>query len=98
MSTGEEDAMGHGRGVRRGEREWIKIIRRFESSGLAGRGFCQKEGLALSSLQRWRQRLASRETVPFVELVPPAVAAPASSSGWSLELALPNGASIRLQG
>ena len=86
------------RGVRRGAKEWAKIVQRFESSGLAGKSFCHKEGLALSSLQRWRQRLASRETVPFVELVPPAVAEPASSSGWSLELTLPNGASIRFQG
>ena len=86
------------RGVRRGEREWSKIVHRFESSGLAGTAFCQREGLALSSLQRWRQRLASRGSVPFVELVPPPATAPASSSGWSLELTLPNGASIRLQG
>lgn len=86
------------RGVRRGEKEWAKITRRFESSGLSGTVFCQREGLALSSLQRWRQRLASPGAVPFVELVPPAVSAPASSSGWSLELTLPNGASIRFQG
>lgn len=86
------------RGVRRGEKEWATIVRRFESSGLAGTVFSEREGLALSSLQRWRQRLASRGSVPFVELVPPPATAPASSSGWSLELTLPNGASIRLQG
>jgi len=98
MSTDEEDAMGHGRGVRRGEREWAKIIRRFEASGLAGTVFCEKEGLALSSLQRWRQRLASRGSVPFVELVPPTASTPVFALGWSLELTLPNGASIRLHG
>jgi len=86
------------RGVRRGEKEWAKIVRRFESSGLAGATFCQREGLALSSLQRWRQRLASRGAASFVELVPPKAAAPTISSGWSFELTLPNGASIRLQG
>jgi len=90
--------MGRGRGVRRGEKEWAKIIRRFESSGLSGTVFCQKEGLALSSLQRWRQRLALRVSAPFVELVPPTESTPAPSSAWSLELTLPNGASIRLQG
>ena len=89
--------MGRGRGVRRGEKEWAKIVRRFESSGLAGTVFCNREGLALSSLQRWRQRLASGSSAPFVELVPPAAPA-AVSSGWSLELTLPNGASIRFQG
>jgi hypothetical protein len=98
MPKGEEDAMGRGRGVRRGEKEWTKIIRRFESSGLSGAVFCQKEGLALSSLQRWRQRIALRVSAPFVELVPPPASTPASASGWSLELTLPNGASIRLQG
>ena len=90
--------MGRGRRMRRGEKEWAKIVRRFESSGLAGTGFCQSEGLALSSLQRWRQRLALRRTAPFVELVPPPAATPTLSSGWSLELTLPNGASIRFQG
>jgi hypothetical protein len=100
MPKGEEDAMGRDlrRGVRRGEKEWGKIIRRFESSGLSSTVFCQREGLALSSLQRWRQRLGSRSTAPFVELVPPPAATPKLSSGWSLELTLPNGASIRLQG
>jgi hypothetical protein len=86
------------RGVRRGEREWAKIIRRFESSGLAGTVFAEREGLALSSLQRWRQRLASREPASFVELVPPLASTAASASSWSLELTLPNGTSIRLHG
>ena len=86
------------RGVRRVEKEWAKIVHRFESSGLAGTAFCQREGLALSSLQRWRQRLGSRGAASFVELVPPAVSAPPSSSGWSFEFTLPNGASLRFQG
>ena len=90
--------MGRGRGVRRGEKEWAKIVRRFESSGLAGAVFCQREDLALSSLQRWRQRLAPRGSAPFVELIPPPASTPAAASSWSLELTLPNGASIRLQG
>lgn len=90
--------MGRGRGVRRGEQEWAKIVRRFESSGLAGTVFAEREGLALSSLQRWRQRLASQGLAPFVELVPPTASIPASPSTWSLELTLPNGASIRLHG
>jgi hypothetical protein len=84
--------------VRRGEKEWAKIVRRFESGGLAGTAFCQREGLALSSLQRWRQRLSSRGAAPFIELVPPPVSAPPLSSGWSLEVSLPNGASVRFQG
>ena len=86
------------RGMRRGEKEWAKIVHRFESSGLAGATFCQREGLASSSLQRWRQRLPSRGVASFVELVPPTVSAPPSSSGWSVEFTLPNGASIRFQG
>jgi hypothetical protein len=98
MPKGEENAMDRGRGVRRGEKEWAKLIRRFESSGLAGTVFCEKEGLALSSLQRWRQRLALRGSSSFVELVPPTASKSASASAWSLELTLPNGASIRLHG
>ena len=45
------------RGVRRSEQQWIEILRRFESSGLGSRQFCHRDGLPLSSLQRWKRRL-----------------------------------------
>ena len=86
------------RGVRRDDSAWTEIVRRFEASGLSSAAFCRREGVALSSLQRWRKRITSRGDSRFVELVPPATSSSPSSSGWSLELTLPNGASLRIQG
>ena len=85
------------RGVRRNEKQWIEILRRFESSGLGSRQFCQSNGLPLSSLQRWRNRLGPVPPAKFVELVPPASASTVAAN-WSLEVLLPGGASLRFQG
>ena len=85
------------RGVRRNEKQWIEILRRFESSGLGSRQFCQSNGLPLSSLQRWRRRLGPVAPVKFVELMP-AASAGAIAASWSLEVSLPGGASLRFQG
>ena len=82
--------------VRRGEKQWIEILRRFESSGIDTREFCRREDVALSSFQRWRRRLGSVAAPEFVELVPrpsPGVA----SASWSLEVSLPNGVCLRFQ-
>lgn len=83
---------------RRTEAEWTEILRRFKGSGLGRREFCRREGLALSSFQRWRDR-ARRAPAPgaFVELVPSPTPTPARS-GWELELSLPNGVGLRLRG
>jgi len=83
--------------MRRTEKGWTEILRRFESSGQGPRQFCRREGLALSSLQRWRQRLGTTSAARFVELVP---GAPAEATGmrWSLEVSLPHGVSLRFRG
>lgn len=88
---------GVGRRERRGERAWIEILRRFESSGLGVGSFCHHEGLSPSTLQRWRARLGAQSAKRFVELVP-AVAADRERGEWSLELALPNGVTLRWRG
>jgi hypothetical protein len=88
---------GRGRGVRRSEKQWIEILRRFESSGAGSREFCRSEGLPLSSLQRWRRRLGRVPSEKFVELVPP-MATAGSAASWSLEFSLPGGACLRFQG
>ena len=82
---------------RRGEKQWAEIFGRFESSELGSREFCRREGLALSSFQRWRRRLGSTPSSDFVELVPAAQPSTASSS-WSLDVALPNGVFLRFEG
>lgn len=85
---------------RRTEAEWAEILRRFKASGLGRREFCRREGLALSSFQRWCHR-ADRpsDRSAFVELVPSSTPAPAvRKSDWELELSLPNGVCLRLRG
>jgi hypothetical protein len=72
------------------------MLRRFESSGLSSREFCDRGGLALSSFQRWRRRLGPVAAAEFVELVPPsATSTPVAT--WSLEVALPNGVCLRFR-
>ena len=61
-----------GRRIRRSEKQWQEILRRFDSSRLNAREFCQREGLSLSSLQRRRQRPASAPSAGLVEMVAPA--------------------------
>jgi hypothetical protein len=95
-----EDAMPEIRAVRvrRTEKQWTEILRRFESSGLGSRQFCHRNGLALSSLERWRRRLGSIPKAKFVELVAaPADPADAAPASWSLEVCLPNGVSLRFR-
>jgi hypothetical protein len=85
---------------RRTEAEWTEILDRFKASALGGREFCRREGLALSSFQRWRNR-AGRPSgrSALVELVPSSTPAPAvRKSDWELELSLPNGVCLRLRG
>ena len=82
---------------RRDEKQWAEIFRRFESGEPGSREFCRREGLALSSFQRWRRRVGSTASHDFVELVPAAQPSVASSS-WSLDVALPNGVSLRFEG
>lgn len=92
--------------VRRSERDWAAIIRRYEVSGLGSQAFCRQEGVAASTFQRWRQRLRGQRVVRrrarFVELLPPPVPqaseARPGSPGWSLELEFPGGVIVRWRG
>jgi hypothetical protein len=86
-----------GRLLRRSEKQWTEILRRFESSGEGSRQFCRREGVALSSLQRWQRRVGTIRAKGFVELVQAVPAEPAGAS-WELEVSLPNGVSLRFRG
>lgn len=83
--------------VRRTEKQWIEILHRFGSSGLGARQFCRRDHLTLSSLKRWQRRLGRVRSAKFVEIVP-APSTDAASASWSLEVALPNGASLQFRG
>jgi hypothetical protein len=83
--------------TRRTKAQWTEILRQFESSGEDSRGFCRREGLALSSFQRWRSRLGSVAGTDFVELVPASSPSDAALT-WSLDVSLPGGVCLRFQG
>jgi hypothetical protein len=85
------------RGVRRNEQQWTEILRRLQTSGLGSREFCHRDGVPLSSLQRWQRRLGSVPAAKFVELVSSAAPTSAAAPTWSLEVSFPNGASLRFQ-
>jgi len=83
---------------RRTQEQWSEIFRRFAASGLGKREFCRREGVPLSSLQRWRARVgAAPASLGFVE-VAAAPAAPSVQEGWTVELTLPGGVSLRVRG
>ena len=83
--------------TRRTKSQCTEILGRFASSQLGSREFCRREGLALSSFQRWHRRLVSVAAAEFVELVPtPSPSVPLSS--WSLDVSLPNGVGLRFHG
>ncbi len=83
------------RGVWRTEAEWSAIVQRLRASGLSLPAFCRREGVSLSSLQRWRRRLEVAGSSDFVELEP---AASTAAATWELEIALPNGVELRFRG
>ena len=88
--------------TRRTKAQWSKILGRFDLSNQDPRQFCRREGLSLSSFQRWRRELSSAAATGFVELVStssPSTATPDTSpTSWSLDVSLPNGVCLRFQG
>ena len=97
-------ALGKRARVRRSEDEWREVFVSYEQSGQTIEQFCAGQGLALSTFNRWRQRLRShcRQEIQgtpeaiFVELsgddAPRAVVSP-----WDVELQLGNGMFLRLR-
>ena len=80
--------------VRRSASAWQDLISRYEKSGQRAREFCEKEGISQESLRRWRIKL-NPETEQSA-FIPVTKASPPTS--WTLEITLPNGLSLRLQG
>lgn len=81
---------------RRGEDEWTAIVQRYRDTGLSKERFCRREGVAVSSLDRWRKRIGARPEEPdFVVLEPGPAAHP---DRWELDIALPNGIQLRFRG
>lgn len=87
---------------RRTKAQWSEILERFDLSDQDPRQFCRREGLALSSFQRWRRQLGSVAPAEFVQLVPTSSPSTASTNvpqgSWSLDVSLPSGVCLRFQG
>lgn len=81
--------------VRRTASEWREIFSQHKKSGLSARDFCRKEEIHLSSFQRWQTKLKTSGPSSEFAVVTPASAAPPS---WSLEVSLPDGSCLRLEG
>ncbi|MFH1279356.1 MAG: hypothetical protein ABIK65_13365 [Candidatus Eisenbacteria bacterium] len=81
--------------VRRSEGEWREVFARQEESGLSVREFCRKEEIGFESFRRWREKLA--ESGSGSVFVPVSTESPLRSS-WTLEITLPGGGHLRLQG
>jgi transposase-like protein len=100
FSAERRDSMRRSRRrVRRSETEWREILARYEESGLSRVEFCQREGMARTTLEKWSRKLSS-SGVParFVELVPPRLSPTLAEGAWAVELELPSGAVLRIRG
>lgn len=84
--------------VQRTEDEWRAILARWEKSGISVPEFCKVERIALSTFRRWHQVLGGSKSRRS-QFVPLTVASPIPSNpAWTLEVELPNGAKLRMQG
>ena len=91
--------MANGR-VRRNESEWRDVITGWRKSGLSAREFCQKHELQIASFHRWAQRYNGTRPEVISDFVPVtgAAASVPAPTPWKLEIALPNGITLRFQG
>jgi hypothetical protein len=83
------------------ERFWRKAIRRWRTSGLSIRAYCQLSALSEANFHSWRRELAARdaEAVPFTAVrvlpdEPPGL--PVEASTGALELLLANRRVLRI--
>lgn len=79
---------------------WLGRLSQWESSGLSQREFCAKHGLALSTFQWWRRRLADADqgTSGAVFLPLPMSLQPVASATSVVEVELRSGTRLRFEG
>lgn len=93
--------------IRRSAQEWSKILARLERGGQSQREFCEREGLALSTLQWWRRKWSAmgrerehHDGAWFVELAENDADREefvAEALGWEVERELGGGMVLRLR-
>ena len=85
--------------VRRSAGEWREVFSRWKKSSLSPEDFCKKHEIRPSSFRRWQQRIGNANSLDaaFIPVTPePPSSVP--TSGWLLEVTLPNGVQLRFQG
>jgi hypothetical protein len=85
-----------GRVARRSVEEWHALVEASRASELPRAVFCREHGISTTSLYRWEQRLSKAEKPGFIELH--ANTEFRSAGRWSVELSLPNGTVLRIEG
>lgn len=80
------------RWVRRTQRDWEALVLRQKDSGLSQASYCRREGVSLTSFEKWKQRLLSEPG--FVDVTPSAD----HPNAWELEVSLPSGVVLRFRG
>ena len=85
--------------IHRSPDQWSQVISDQRASGLSQVEFCKREGIALSTFARWRQRLSGADQLTFrdeswIELSD----FPGTRAGWKIELDLGDGICLRSQG
>lgn len=88
--------------IRRFAEDWRLIFEQHHTSGLSQAAFCKREGIALSTFARWKQRLSdeaplertggSAANSDWIDLSRTENA----SAGWTIELDLGDGICLRL--
>lgn len=62
--------MKHGDTAGQKKRFWREHVERWTRGGLTQRDYCQQHGLAMSTFQLWRRRLATAAPEPCFDIVP----------------------------
>ena len=91
--------------VRRSEADGRALLARFAESGLTQKAFCEREGVALSTFQFWKNRLGHQPPGASAGTQEPTSAASVIElgtledrpAGWEVEIALGDGVSLRLR-
>lgn len=85
---------------------WHGLVGRFEGSGLPSEGFCEREGISLASLNRWRLKFRRGASEKSTKVADQPGATPAAqfvdlgalrSGGSRVELRLEFGGGVVLQ-
>ena len=78
---------------------WRGVLKRFTSSGLSIREFCQREGLTESAFYAWRRTIGERdETSRTRPAFVPAVLSDQSAGEASISIELASGCVLRFSG